>query len=214
MRKTVLGLCLLTCLGICAGTAYAVSPLYTAWSIREAVKSNDQTYLEHRVVWKPVRETLKSSLVTYTLGAGPNQVATADSTAPRKQSWWSRIKLGYGRSVVENFVEHYATPSGLKRLFTYGQSIRRNILRRKDPEAGLNLPERIAAAWSRVRRAQFISLSRFEIHMTDRYDPKRLYAGVLEWNWHAGGWRLVELYVRRLTESDGALPGNRRGSAA
>lgn len=199
MRRLVLSVLLILGSVVVGGTAFAVSPLYTAWSIREAVKSNDEAYLKHRIVWQPVRETLKSSLVTYTLDVPPRQLAAAGGTQRRSASWWSRIKSAYGRSVVENFVDHYATPSGLKRLFTYGQSIRRNILRRTDPDAGLSLTERIAAAWSRVRRAEFISATRFEIEMTDAYDPGRLYAGALEWNWQAGGWRLVELHVLRLS---------------
>ncbi len=206
MRRLALAAFLLVLCSLAAGTVYALSPLYTAWSIREAVKSDDEAYLAHRIVWQPVRRTLKDSLLTYTLGQDvmPVMAAAGASAGNRpRPSWWSRLKASYGRSVVENFVDHYATPSGLKRLFTYGQSIRRTILRRSDPEAGLSLTERIAAAWARVERAQFVSLVRFEIDMRDAYDPLRLYAGVLEWNWQAGGWRLVELHVRRLPGGDG-----------
>lgn len=200
MRKlATLMVCVVALMG--TGAFYVASPLYTAWSIREAVKSDDTATLSKRVVWSPVRRTLKTSLVQFTLGDG----TTAGAEQPRTASggWWSKLKASYGRAVVERFVERYANPTGMRTLFTYGRSVRKNILFRTDPDAGLTLSQRLSAIWSRVLRAEFKSLTRFEIDMTDKFDPTRMYAGVLELSWRGGGWQLVELHVRR---TGGVMP--------
>ncbi|MEL7049701.1 MAG: DUF2939 domain-containing protein [Pseudomonadota bacterium] len=177
-------------------TAYGVSPLYTAYAIREAVKTNDTDYLRHRISWTPVRQTLRTSMVEIALG--PEAHATTERAA--NVSWWSRMKTAYGKAMVERLVDRYANPEGFGSLFTYGRSVRRNILLRRDPDEGLTTAQKVAAMWSRIRRAEFISMSRFEIDLVDKYDANRMYAGVLEFDLHKLGWTLTELRVLQDSE--------------
>ncbi|MET0638783.1 MAG: hypothetical protein ABWZ19_02075, partial [Hyphomicrobium sp.] len=63
--------------------------------------------------------------------------------------------------------------------------------------------ERIDRAWARVKRAEFTSLTSFEIDMEDKYDPTRLYLGKLEL--FPAGWKLTELRVKFLTTANSAV---------
>ncbi|MEO1206462.1 MAG: DUF2939 domain-containing protein [Pseudomonadota bacterium] len=187
-----------------SAATFVFSPLYTAYAIREAVKTSDTDYLSERVSWPPVKQSLKSSLVAFTLG--PGATGAAQDQAATTTGWWSRLKTAYGRSMVESMVERYANPEGFKTLFTYGRSVRRNVLGKADPDEGLSFSEKLAAIWSRIQRAEFITPSRFEIDMTDKYDPSRLYAGVLELHWGDWGWKLTELRVRQIKDAAAVGP--------
>src|SRR5260370_620910 len=61
----------------------------------------------------------------------------------------------------------------------------------------------LARAWARVKRAEFTSLTSFEIDMEDKYDPTRLYLGKLELR--SVGWKLTELRVKFLTTAKNAI---------
>lgn len=184
---------------------YAVSPLYTAWSIREAVKTDNTAYLRARISWPSVRQTLKVSLNEIALGPRVAHIRAGTAEAA-KMGWWSRLKTAYGRAMVSRFVERYATPEGFKSLFAYGRTVRRNVLMKADPDAGLNMMQRLSASWSRVRRAEFVSLTRFELDLVDKYDDKRLYSGVLAFEIEDAAWTLQALHVRQLND-DEATPG-------
>jgi len=175
-------------LTIAVSTGYIGSPLVTAWWIKEAIKSGDADYLEHRISWTPVKVSLKESLAD--MAVGPSLASTTGGGRP---SLWQRTKAGYGRYMVHNLVDRYATPSGLPTLFSYGRRMRRNVMGQPDPDEGLALPGRIASAWARVTRAEFVSLTRFAMEMRDKYDANRLYQGVLVFE--GLGWKLVDLRV-------------------
>ncbi len=188
-------------LGALFAAAYGFWPLMTAWSIKEAVKSGDSGYLARHVDWAPVKVTLKESMSEMVLG----RVDASAAGNPGKRSLWQRFKNYYGKSVVENLVERYANAKDLPKLFSYGRSVRRNVLLRTDPDDGLPFHERIAAAWGRVDRAAFITPTRFEIDMRDKFEPSRVYAGVLEFqDWR---WIVTELRVhQRQTPPSIAIP--------
>ncbi len=175
---------------VCAA-AYIAWPFHTAWSVREAVKAGNSAYLARTFEWKPVKVTLKESMSELVLGP----INASMDGKPHRKGLWASIKSYYGRSAVNTLVERYATPTGLPTLFSYGRTVRKNVLGAKDPDEGLPLPGRIANAWSRLERAAFVSLTRFEIDMRDKFEPTRVYAGVLELkDWR---WKVVELRVRQ-----------------
>lgn len=171
--------------------AYFAGPLITAWNIREAVKNKNVTYLETHIKWTPVKATLKESLKK--LSFEPDKDFETE-TVNEDTDLWTQTKSYLGKSIIDTFVERYATPSTLPTLFSFGKTIRRNILGRADPEDKMSILERIAYVWKRVKRAQFLSLTRFEMHMADKYEPQRIYAGILTFENFA--WRLEELRVR------------------
>ncbi len=177
-----------------AAGVYAASPFYTAWSIREAVKSGNAEFLRGAIEWTPVRKTLRDSMLAMTLG---RPEAAVDKPQPG-QGLWGSFKSYMSRNVVDGMVERYATPEGLPTLFAHGQTVRRNVLMKEDPEEKMGVLEKIAFIWSRITRAQFTGLTRFEMEMADKHEPTRLFAGVLEFKGEGPGlgWKLTELRVR------------------
>ncbi|MDX2289809.1 MAG: DUF2939 domain-containing protein [Hyphomicrobiaceae bacterium] len=201
MRHSILALAAVL---VGAACLYAASPFYTAWSIREAVKSGDADFLRDTIEWTPVRKTLRDSMLAMTLG---RPEAVVDVPEPRG-GLWASFKSYMSRNVVDGMVERYATPEGLPTLFAHGQTVRRNVLMQEDPEEKMALPEKIAFIWSRVTRAEFTGLTRFEMEMADKHEPTRLFAGVLEFKGAGSGlgWKLTELRVRERTAAGVALP--------
>ncbi len=186
----------LACLG-----GYLASPLVTAWSIKEAIESGDSAYLKHRVDWGPVKASLKASLGEMTLG--PQPASSASGAEVKKPGLWQRLKAGYTRYAVNGLVERYATPTGLPTLFSYGRTVRHDIIGRTDPEKGMTFPEKIVSNWARVERAEFLSPTRFAMEMRDKYDSSRIYQGVLVFE--GLGWKLVDLRVKTLEAAGRAL---------
>lgn len=172
--------------------AYVASPLWTAWSIREAVKAGDQAYLEQKIDWPQVRQTLSHSLLQ---GAAQEAVAArGDETAPSRSGLLQSIKTWVGRSMVDRFVATNVTPEGLPRLFGIGKTYRAYVHGERDAERTLaTLPKRVAKFWARIKRAEFLSLTSFEIDFLDKYNPERMYVGRLQLT--AKGWRLVALRI-------------------
>lgn len=195
LRRLVVGLVALLLL---SGVAFAASPMVTAWLIREAVRTGDTAYLEHKIEWPSVKETLKVSLTRYALKQPDPEVET--SAPPRKPGLWQRFKSYLGTRAVDKLVESYATPTGLPQLFTYGQTYRTAIKGEADEAATLSRLERMRRFWSRVKRAEFKSLSEFEIELADKHDPERHFVGLLRLD--GLGWRLVALSVRGPTPAD------------
>ncbi len=194
MRRILSAVGLLICAAV-----YVAWPLHTAWSIREAIKSSDSAYLARHFEWAPVKATLKETMADLVLG--PIDASLKDK--PRRQGLWASLKAYYGRSMTDRLVERYATPTGLPTLFNYGRTVRVDVIGHHDPDDGLSLPERIANAWSRVERASFVSLTRFEIDMRDELEPNRLYSGVLvlkDWR-----WKVTELRVMQRPPQEQAL---------
>lgn len=194
LRRLVLGLC---CLLLVSGVAFAASPLVSAWLIREAVRTGDADYLEHRIEWPAVKETLKVSLMRYAL----KQPETDPAAPPRKPGLWQRFKTYLGQRAVDKLVESYATPTGLPQLFTYGKTYRAALEAAPDEAESLSRLERMRRFWSRVKRAEFKSLFEFEIELADKHDPERHFVGLLRLD--GFGWKLVALSVQgpRLTNT-------------
>lgn len=183
------------CACLCAA-AYVGWPFLTAWSIKEAVKSGNSAYLAEHFEWPPVKATLKKSMTDIVLG--PVDESVEDK--PRRKGLWASFKDYYGRTMVESLVDRYANPTGLPTLFSYGRTVRRDLLGKNDPDEGQPLHIRIANAWSRIDRAAFITPTRFEIDMRDNFEPTRIYAGVMELkNWR---WMVTELRVRQRDKPD------------
>jgi hypothetical protein len=191
LRRLVLGLC---CLLLVGGAAFAASPLVTAWLIREAVRTGDADYLERRIEWPAVKATLKDSLTRYALKK-PEPVSEAETAAPpRKPGLWQRFKSYLGQRAVDKLVESYATPTGLPQLFSYGRTYRTTLKGEPDEAETLSRLERMRRFWARVKRAEFKSLTEFEIELADKHDPERHYVGLLRLE--GVGWKLVALSVQ------------------
>lgn len=175
--------------------AYLASPFVTAWSIREAVRNGDSAYLATAIDWPGVRETLKPSLGRLAL----DMPDPADANAPNP-GLWKRFKAYMAQSAVDRAIDGYITPEGLPELFKWRKYYRDNISGEVDEAKTLPLGERVKRAWARVKRAEFTSLTRFEIDMEDKHDATRVYLGKLEFS--GLSWKLKELRVKFLTAAE------------
>ncbi len=196
----VLTLCLL---GACL---YVASPFVTAWYIRDAIRAGNAAYLADKVDWLSLKHTLKPSLSRLALDM-PLEPEAVDAPKP---SLWKRIKAKLGAKMVDRAVDGYVTPEGLTQLFSLRQAYRKHVASAPAAadEAGRPLVERIRLFWSRVQRAEFTRLTRFELDVVDKHAPDRLFAGVMELR--GFDWKLTELRIR---EAKGGAPAGDAGAA-
>lgn len=197
MRKAILTLVSLSFLLTGAAAAYVASPLYTAWAIREAVRNGDSAYLDRKIEWASVRETLRASM---------HQVAfdmpDPDAEPGVKPTLWKRIKAYVGGGAVNRFIDSYVTPEGLPQLFEYRKLYRQTITSEPD-EKSLPLGTRMRNFWKRLKRAEFRSLTEFEVELADKHDPARRHVGLLEFENFE--WKLTELRMKAVANEDASL---------
>lgn len=177
----------------------AASPFLTAWTLKEAIKSGNVPVIDALVEWDSVRASLRTSMTALALDrpiafpAEPDDLVTASAPAAGP-GLWSRVKGYFGTAAVERLINRYGNAQGLPTLFTYGQTYMRYVSGHDEPPATLhNLPQRIAEFWSRLRRAEFVTPTAFEIEITDKADPTRRFTG--RFQIRDMRWKLTELYV-------------------
>jgi hypothetical protein len=174
--------------------AYALWPVQSALEIREAVIAGDTQTLNRKVEWEALRASLKTSI-------SPETVARlmADPDAP-KPTLWQRIRAVVAPSVADSVIDRYVTPEHLPVLLGYRRIYRgtvRAALGRTEPPSvlegtwlGGSALDRFASFWTRVRRAVFLSPTRFVLEVEDKYRPGRNFIGTLElrgWEWKLTG---------------------------
>lgn len=179
-----------------AVSGYIASPFITAWWIREAVHHGDSAYLARQIDWPSVRASLAPDISRIALS-----LPDPDTSPAAKPSLWQRFKAYWGQGAVNRAIESYVTPEGLPQLFQARKAYRDYIAGQPD-DARLAIVERIRRAWARVKRAQFTSLTTFEIDMADKHDPSRVYLGKLGLD--GFGWKLKELRIKVLQSAEDA----------
>jgi hypothetical protein len=169
-----------------ASASYLASPFWSAWSLREAIRTGDVPTLERKVDWERVRESLRQSLRAIQKGSPSEPQITP--------SLWQRGKAAASALVVDRMVESYVTPAGLPILFARHQQLR-GVTGAAEPDAATRpWHERVADFYRRVKRAEFQTPARVEIEVADRYAAERRYIGVLEltgFEWKLTGLRIV-----------------------
>ncbi|MGQ0673430.1 MAG: DUF2939 domain-containing protein [Hyphomicrobium sp.] len=187
---------------VTAAVCYAASPMWTAWSIREAVTRADTSYLERKIDWPQVRETMRQSMTRTALDLPDpetvDSVISETDAGPERQGLWSRLKTRVkayaGRRMVDKMVDSYVTARGLPQLYkvrsTYGTTLRGET---GDAERWL---DRFRQVWARVMRAEFTSWTVFQVEMRDQFDAERSFVALLELR--GAEWILTELRVRSL----------------
>jgi Protein of unknown function (DUF2939) len=176
--------------------AYIAAPFATAWSIREAVRNGDAAYLENKIDWPAVRVTLAPTIGKLILDApDPEQVPVTNP------GLWQRFKVYMGQGAVNRAVESYVTPEGLTKLFNY-RKLYRDYVSGQPDESKLSVTDRMKRMWARVKRAEFTSLTTFEIDMADKHDPDRVYLAKLALE--GINWKVKELRIRTLTTANNA----------
>ena len=177
--------------------AYAAWPIYSALEIREAVIAGDTTTLNRKVEWEALRASLKTSITPETIAR-----LMADPDAP-PPTLWQRIKAAVAPTMADSVIERYVTPEHLPVLLGYRRIYRgtvRPALGLKEPPSALagtwldgTAFDRFASFWVRVRRAVFMSPTRFVLEVEDKYRPGRQFVGTLELKGY--DWKLTGLSV-------------------
>jgi hypothetical protein len=177
--------------------AYAAWPIYSALEIREAVIAGDTTTLNRKVEWEALRASLKASITPETIAR-----LMADPDAP-PPTLWQRIKAAVAPTMADSVIERYVTPEHLPVLLGYRRIYRgtvRPALGLKEPPSALAGTwldgtgfDRFASFWVRVRRAVFMSPTRFILEVEDKYRPGRHFVGTLELKGY--DWKLTGLSV-------------------
>ena len=181
-------------LGFVLLVAYGLWPLHAALQIRRAIVAGDTATLARKIEWEPLRTSLKTSLSPETIAK-----LAADPDAPTP-TLWQRIKAVVAPKVADTVIDRYVTPEYLPVLLGYRRIYRGTIQPalgvQEAPTAladtwlgGTHL-DRFASFWSRVRRAVFLSPTRFVLEVEDKYKPGRRYIGTLElkgWEWKLTG---------------------------
>ena len=176
-------------LALIAGFIYIAAPFYTAWSLREAIRTADTATLERKIEWDSVRTSLKASLIRHA-----NLVPEInDEASSNKPGLWQRVKVAFGQSMIDSFVERSVTPTGLPKMFEARRTFNAKVRGEPEREASLTRMERFKQFWSRLQRAEFQSLTRLEIEVKDRRAPDRHYVSLLEMK--GLEWKLTELRV-------------------
>jgi hypothetical protein len=170
--------------------AYAAWPVSAALEIREAVVAGDTATLNRKVEWEALRASLKASITPETIAR-----LMTDPDAP-PPSLWQRIKAAVAPSMADNVIDRYVTPEHLPVLLGYRRIYRGSVrpaLGLKEPPSTLEGTwlggtafDRFASFWTRVRRAVFMSPTRFVLEVEDKYKPGRNFVGTLElkgWEW-------------------------------
>ncbi len=170
--------------------AYAAWPVSAALEIREAVVAGDTATLNRKVEWETLRASLKASITPETIAR-----LMTDPDAP-PPSLWQRIKAAVAPSMADNVIDRYVTPEHLPVLLGYRRIYRGSVrpaLGLKEPPSTLEGTwlggtafDRFASFWTRVRRAVFMSPTRFVLEVEDKYKPGRNFVGTLElkgWEW-------------------------------
>lgn len=177
--------------------AYAAWPIYSALEIREAVIAGDAATLNRKVEWEALRASLKASITPETIAR-----LMADPDAP-PPTLWQRIKAAVAPTMADSVIERYVTPEHLPVLLGYRRIYRgtvRPALGLKEPPSALAGTwldgtgfDRFASFWVRVRRAVFMSPTRFILEVEDKYRPGRQFVGTLELKGY--DWKLTGLSV-------------------
>ena len=126
----------------------------------------------------------------------------ADPDAP-PPTLWQRIKAAVAPTMAESVIERYVTPEHLPVLLGYRRIYRGSVrpaLGLKEPPSALagtwldgTAFDRFASFWVRVRRAVFMSPTRFVLEVEDKYRPGRHFIGTLELKGY--DWKLTGLSV-------------------
>jgi hypothetical protein len=195
MRR--LGLFRISVFLLLLATAYIGWPLYTAHTIREAMRNGDTAALSSKVEWDSVRASLKASMSAEALAA-----LETEPGAP-KPTLWQRVKSTIAPGMASSVIDRYATPEHLPVFLGYRRIWRgtlQPVVAKSDPPTALagtwldgTFVDRFVAFYGRIRRAVFHSLTRFEIEVADRHRLDRSYTGILELK--GLEWKLTSLTI-------------------
>lgn len=197
-------------LAVVAGIAFGVSPLFAAWSLRQALDRGDAVEVAQRVEFTRLRTALRgeqAELERLVAEMAPEEDVT-------RKGLWDRIKSAAAPLVLGNAVDRAVTPGGLVRIYAMRRAWQDRVrprLRLVEPEtllSGTPLADssldKGLSAMRRLERAAFVAPTRFELEVRDRYDASRRFRATLELIGYS--WKLTSVRVLREDAPAAAQP--------
>ena len=210
-RSLVLGLLVLM-----VGTgavAFAASPFYAAWTLREAIRTGDAETVNRKIDWEPFRASLRRAIAN-NAGLVPDVRAASRRIRP---TLWQRVKRVFGASLIDRFIETHVTPTGLPKL--YAEHVRKRKQNRRSrpsaprterllkagfnpslstqseiPERGLHWKARLRRFVTRLKRAEFLDWTTVEVEVRDQVRSDRSFIATLELI--GTEWKLTHLDIK------------------
>jgi len=177
---------------------YIAAPFWTAWSIREAVKTGDVATLEDKVVWASVRQSLRQSIAHH----AQLMPAAVDAGRQLRPTVWQRVKAMFGESMLDRFMDRYITAAGLPKLYQLKHGYRSRVQGLPD-ERLLPIEQRAVRLLRRVKRAEFKSMSHVEVEIEDRDQPDRHIVATMEL--FGFTWKLTSVIIKPAPVNDNEL---------
>ncbi|MEO1709086.1 MAG: DUF2939 domain-containing protein [Pseudomonadota bacterium] len=210
-RSFVLGLLVLM-VGVGA-VAFAASPFYAAWTLREAIRTGDTETVNRKIDWEPFRASLRRAIAN-NAGLVPDVRAASRRIRP---TLWQRVKRVFGASLIDRFIETHVTPTGLPKLYAdHVRKRKQNRLSRSSAprtdrllragfhpatrsqsgpaEAGLDWKARLQRFVRRLSRAEFLDWTTVEIEVRDQVRSDRSFIATLQLI--GTQWKLTHLDIK------------------
>lgn len=157
-------------------------PFWTALELKRAIRNGDAATVASRVEWETVRASLRQSLTEQ----APQEARRRFSRIPFIQRFAEKLAVSYSRPVVDKMVDSFGTADGLIRFFAWRETI-------SGPKPARTLYGIATEMSNRVKGVAFPSLTRLEVVMADRTDPKRHIFSAMELR--SSGWKLTEVRI-------------------
>lgn len=196
-------------LALIVAGAYSVAPFLAMWQIREALRAGDVTTLERKVDWLSVRRSLKQS-------NGEIRAAIAEysqASGIPKPGVWDRIKTAAAPFFADPLIDRYVTAEGAPQIYGWRETWRQKVrpavgmgepptVLASTPLAGTGMDRAVSVA-RRVTRAAFVTPTRVEVEIRDRYKEDRRWKAVLALN--GWSWQLTEVHILHVPPVRSAL---------
>lgn len=169
---------------------YAASPLAGAYLLNRAIKAGDAATMNALIDWQPVKDSLGRSILT--------RLEERALARPVHPGWLERAKYkltdAVGPYMVDYMLGERVTPEGFT-TYMGPHSPKAEAAR----AAGLD-PDMMqgASPLDRIRHAQFLDLTHFQIEIVDRWDPGKVFLTTLELRDFL--WRLSSVEMLALGE--------------
>ena len=151
---------------------YTLSPFATAVVLSAAIKNSNIAVMDALVDWQGVRESLRASIM--------QRLDEKAQVRPDDAGFLEKVKYKLtdtiGPYMVDYMLDERVSPAGFT-LYMGPHSPQAEKVRAQgiDPDA---LPA--ANTFTRIRRANFVDLTHFQIELVDRWDSEKVYLTELE----------------------------------
>ena len=180
---------------------YPLSGFNAAWQIREAARTGDTATLARRVDWAAVRQSLKRSANDARQLFGE----MSEAAGVPKLGLWQRVKAAAMPFVADPMIDRYVSAEGAAQIWAWRQTWREKVRPKllsepASPLSGTWLEnsslDRGLSVAVRMQRVAFMSATRLELELIDRYVAERRWQATMEFRDFT--WVLTDVQMKRV----------------